>query len=172
MRSVALGATVCCTVLLMAAVAAVADSPQRTIPCSEIIGRTTFPFYGSSQERHRYRLVLGAVSVPPAYLEQVAPTGPTPWTHFSKSGMVVQAGVEPVTITVPPALRQRVGIVWGNAGHGVFHSIRIAGCRFGPKRGNAYAGGFFLRRPSLCVPLVFGVGSRQQTVWFGIGRRC
>lgn len=172
MRSVALGATVGCAVSLMAAVAAVADSPLGTIPCSEIIGRTTFPFDGSSQERHCYRLVLGAVSVPPAYLEQVAPTGPTPWTHFGKSGMVVQAGAEPVTITVPPVWRQRVGIVWGSAGHGVFHTIRIAGCRFDPKRGNAYAGGFFLRRPSLCVPLVFGVGSRRQTVRFGIGRRC
>jgi hypothetical protein len=38
--------------------------------------------------------------------------------------------------------------------------------------GYAYAGGFFLRAPSACVPLVLAVGSRRQTVWFGIERRC
>jgi hypothetical protein len=25
---------------------------------------------------------------------------------------------------------------------------------------------------TLCVPLVVAVGSRRQTVWFGVGRRC
>ena len=36
----------------------------------------------------------------------------------------------------------------------------------------AYAGGFFLRSPSVCVPLIFRVGARSATVRFGIGRRC
>jgi hypothetical protein len=111
------------------------------------------------------------VSVPPAFLEQVVPTGRTPWTHFSKRGMVVRSG-RAVTVTVPLAWRHRVGIVWGNSGRGIFGSIRFAACGSDPSRGNAYAGGFYLRRPSECVPLVFRAGYRRQTVWFGVGRRC
>lgn len=158
--------------ICLAAVAGrAADRPQRTIPCREIIGSTRFPYLGSPERRHRYRLVLGAVSVPPAYLEQVSPTGRTPWTHFAKRGLVVRSG-RSVGITVPAAWRRRVGVVWGNAGHGVFGSIRIAACGSDPARGNAYAGGFFLRHPSACVPLVFRVGGRSQSVRFGVGRRC
>ena len=37
---------------------------------------------------------------------------------------------------------------------------------------NAYAGGFYLRTPSACVPLVFRVGKRSATVWFGLGQAC
>jgi hypothetical protein len=162
----------CSAIVLLAAVAGSAsDGPQRTVPCAEIIDVTRFPYLGSFERRHRYRLVLGAVSVPPAYLEQVEPTGERPWTHFSKRGMVVRSG-RSVRITVPPAWRKRVGIVWGNGGLGVFSSIRIAACGSDPSKGNAYAGGFFLRRASECVPLVFRVGGRTQTVRFGVGRRC
>jgi hypothetical protein len=156
---------------LLTVVAAAADARQRTVPCSETIGSPKFPYLGGFAKADRYRLVLGAVSVPPAYLEQVVPTGSKPWTHFSKRGMVVRAR-RSVAITVPSAWRQRVGIAWGNRGHGVFSSIRIAGCNSDPASGSAYAGGFFLRSPSACVPLVFGVGSRKRMVWFGLGRRC
>jgi len=137
-----------------------AERPQRTIPCGEIIETTRFPYLGM-------RLVLGAVSVPPAYL-RAYPTLETPWRYFAKHGMVVKSGAS-VTISVPSAWRKRVGISWGNNVHRVFHTIRVATCSRVPKRGDAYAGGFFLRRPSACVPLVFAVGSRRKTVWFGIG---
>jgi hypothetical protein len=163
-------------VLLVTPIAAfaspAADAPQRVVPCSEVIDSTRFPYVGSAERRYRYRTVLGAVSVPPAYLEQVFETRTKPWTHFSKHGLVVRADGRAVTITVPRAWRTRVGIVWGNAGHGVFHTIRIAGCRFDPSGGNAYAGGLFLRRPSGCVPLVFSVAGRSRTVWFGLATRC
>lgn len=162
----------CAAILLLAAAAGAAvDQRGRTIPCAESIAETQFPYVGSSQRRHRYRLVLGAVSVPPAYLEQVSPTGERPWTHFSKRGMVIRSGTS-VGVAVPPAWRRRVGIVWGNGGHGVFSSIRFTACGSERDEGKAYAGGFYLRRPSGCVPLVFRVGSRTQTVRFGIGRRC
>jgi len=146
------------------ALASAAEQPQRTIPCDEIIDITRFP---------RPRLVLGAVSVPPAFLVRSygGPLDAAPWRYFAKHGMVVKSGAA-VTITVPSAWRTRVGISWGNNVHRVFHTIRIAACRPIPKRGYAYAGGFFLRRPSACVPLVLAVGDRRQTVWFGIGRRC
>jgi hypothetical protein len=152
-------------------VAQAAPRPQRTIPCDEIIDFTPFPRLGSSNPRDQARLVLNSVMAPPAYLAQTSPTGETPWRYFSKRGMVVRSG-KSVTITVPVAWRQRVGMSWGNGGHGVFHTIRIASCFSDPKRGNAYAGGFFLRSSSACVPLVFIVGNRQQELWFGVGQRC
>lgn len=152
-------------------VAQAGPRPQRTIPCHETIDVTPFPTLGSSNRRDQARLILNSVMAPPAYLVQTSPTGRTPWRYFSKRGMVVKNG-KSVTITVPMAWRERVGISWGNAGHGVFHTIRIAACGSDPKRGNAYAGGFFLRSSSACVPLVFHAGNRQQKVWFGVGRRC
>jgi len=162
----------CCAALALTVAASATDNPQRTIPCSEIIGVTKFPYLGSSQVRRRYRLVLDAVSVPPAFLEQSEPTGEKPWTHWAKSGMVVRAGGPGVTISVPPSWRKRVGITWGSGGHGVMSSIRIAGCGSDTRKGNAYAGGFFLSRSAACVPLVFRTDGQSKKVWFGVGRRC
>jgi hypothetical protein len=57
-------------------------------------------------------------------------------------------------------------------------SLRIASCPLvregaGPRpRWNAYAGGFYLRTRSVCVPLVVRVGGRSRTVRFGVGRPC
>jgi len=144
------------------AFASTADRPQRTIPCGEIIQTTRFPYPGNPR-----RPVLAAVSVPPAYL-RAHPTLETPWRYFAKNGMVVKSGTS-VTISVPPGWRKRVAITWGNNVHGVFHTIRIAACSRIPKQGYAYAGGFFLRRPSACVPLVFAVDGRRQTVWSASG---
>src|SRR5438105_1326689 len=80
---------------LPAIVAAAHATPvPRTVPCDEIILHTKFPYRG-------YRLVLGAVSVPPAYLAQVVPTGQRPWAYWRKAGLVVRAGGPPVTISVP-----------------------------------------------------------------------
>jgi hypothetical protein len=112
------------------------------------------------------------VSVPPAYLGRSYATEETPWRYFSKAGLVVKGGVT-LTITVPAAWRKRVAILWGNGGHGPFHTIRIAACRFGGlRRGYAYPGGFFLRRPTACLPLTLMVGNRRKTAWFGIGTKC
>jgi hypothetical protein len=162
-----------CSALAAAAIAAPElDPPQRVVPCAEVIDHPSFPYRGSSRAAYRYRLVLDSVSVPPAYLAQVSPTESRPWTHFAKHGLVVRSGAKAVTISVPRGWRQRLGIVWGNGGLGVFHTIRLAACPSSPIRGNAYAGGFYLRRPSACVPLVFSVGGRSRTVWFGVGERC
>ena len=145
---------------------------ERTVPCAEVIDQTRFPYIGSRDPRYRARLVVGDISVPPALIPGSAPTGERVWTHFSKWGLVVRGGVRrPVTVTVPQAWRTRVAISWGNAGHGVFHTVRLARCD-DPTVGYAYAGGFFLRRPSGCVPLRFTSGTRSQVVWFGIVSRC
>lgn len=158
-----------CSVAVLAAPAA-APAAGRTIPCSEIIDRTAFPYVGSSERRYRSRLVLGAASVPPAYLEQVSPTGSEPWSHFSKWGMVVRAGVR-VVVSVPRRWRTRVGIVWGNAGD-VYSVVRFRRCGNDATRGNAYAGGFFLSGAPACFPLRFAAGGRTRVVWFAVGGRC
>jgi hypothetical protein len=148
-----------------------ASAPGRTVPCREIILATKWPHLGNRNPEHRYRTILDAISVPPAYMQQVSTVDNGPWTHFRKQGLVVRAGARPVTVSLAPAWRDRAAIAWGNAGHGPFSSIRVARCSRG-SGGYAYAGGFFLRASSACLPLVFHVGSRSQTVRFGVGRRC
>jgi len=169
-------AVLCATVGLLCAAGALASaaspSPGRTVPCRESIDGTKFPYVGSSRPQYRYRLVLGAVSVPPVYLAQVVPTGERPWAYWRKAGLVVRADGQAISVSVPPAWRGRAGVTWGNGGNGVFASLRIAGCPGGAARGLAYAGGFYLRTRSACLPLVFRVGKRSETVRFGIGRRC
>ena len=104
-------------------------------------------------------------------MQQVEGPEPGAWPYWRKSGLVVKAGAGPVTISVAPSARGRAAIEWGNAGHGPFNSIRLARCANG-SGGYAYAGGFSLRSPSACVPLIVRVGSRSETVRFGVGRRC
>jgi hypothetical protein len=139
-------------------------SPVRTVPCAEIIDSTRFPYAA-------YRTLLGSVSVPPAYLPQVVARGDLPWAYWRKAGLVVRAGSASVTVSVPRAWRSRAAITWGNR-TGIVKSLRLAGCPGARSIGHAYAGGFFLRSRSACVPLTFRVGRRSATVRFGIGRRC
>jgi hypothetical protein len=148
------------------------SAPARTVPCNESIAGTRFPYVGDRRPGYGYRLVLGVVSVPPAYQKQVVPTGERPWTYFRKAGLIVRASGQAVTIGVPRAWRGRAGIAWGYGGHGVFSSLRIAGCHVRPTVGFAYSGGFYLRARSACVPLIFRVGRRSATIRFGLGRPC
>jgi hypothetical protein len=73
--------------------------PARTVPCSEAIATTRFPY--QDRER-RYRLILGVVSLP-TYLEQIVPSPDPRWPYWRKQGLVVRASGETVTITVPRA---------------------------------------------------------------------
>jgi hypothetical protein len=164
-------------VLLLAAVlasaaASAAEARHRVVPCSESIDGTRFPYVGGFRRQDRYRLVLGAVSAPPAYHRQIVRNGDRAWPYFFKAGLVVRASGQSVAISVPREWRDRLAIAWGYGGHGVFSSLRIAGCRARPTIGFAYSGGFFLRSAPNCVPLIFRVGRRSATVWFGLGRRC
>jgi hypothetical protein len=76
-------------------------------------------------------------------------------------------------VTVPTAWRSRVGITWGHSQR-IVPSLKFTGCASAPLATdwNGYVGGFYLRAPSACVPLVFNDGHRSTTVRFGIGRRC
>ena len=155
------------------AAAASSRSPLRSaphaVPCSESIGVTKWPYLGSRD--YRYRSVLRVVSVPPEYISQGVHLRDGTWPYWTKAGLVVRTGRGPVTVSVPPAWRKRAAITWGG-NTGIVSSLRIARCGSNPSRGNAYAGGFYLRSPSACLPLVFRAGSRSTTVRFGLGRRC
>jgi hypothetical protein len=135
------------------------------VSCDRIIGHV------GSGHAAGYRVVLGVVSVPPAYEPQVVPTGNRPWAFWRKAGLVVRGGAGPVVVSVPQAWRTRAAITWGNAG--IVSRLRITPCpALPPKVWNAYAGGFYLRSRSACVPLTIRVGRRAQTVRFGLARRC
>jgi hypothetical protein len=159
-------------ILAGTAFASAPSSTGRTVPCNEVILATKWPYLGSRKLEHRYRTILDAVSVPPAYMQQVVPTGDKPWSHWRKQGVVVRATAPMITITVPKAWRTRAAIAWGYGGTGIHSSLRFTGCGSDPAVGNAYSGGFYLRAPSACVPLIFRVGGRTTTVRFGVGRRC
>lgn len=146
--------------------AAASSAPTPTVTCDKII------LPAGSGTAGGYRVVLGVVSVPPAYLRQVVATGSRPWTHWRKAGLVIRGNSLPVYVTVPKAWRGRAAITWGNSG--TTSSLRIARCppTDDAKPWNAYAGGFLLRSRAACVPLVLQVGTRRATVRFGIGKRC
>src|SRR6266571_2692448 len=134
---------------------ATASPPPPTVPCADIIGRAT------SDHDDSYRRVLGVVSAPPAYLPQVIPTRMKRWAYWRKAGLVVRAGNTSIGVSVPKAWRNRVAITWGN-GTGIVSSLRIAACPSPPHVWNAYAGGFYLRSRSACVPLTFRVGPKKH----------
>ena len=116
------------------------------------------------------RVILGAVSVPPAYIGQVQRTAVDGWSHWTKTGIEIEAGSPVVRISVPKAWQSRAAIEWGLGGP--VSAQRFAACSPPPTYWNGFVGGFFLRDRSACVPLRIQVGNRSQTVRFGIGRRC
>jgi len=139
--------------------------PALVVGCDQVILRPRHPFADG------YRRVLGVLAVPPAYIPQVVAITAERWPYWEKSGLVVRAGHELVTVTVAPGWRRRAAITWGN-GTPAVASLRIDPCPSPGNVWNAYAGGFFMRSRGACVPLVFTVGGRARTVRFGIDRRC
>jgi hypothetical protein len=152
--------------LAAAAFGGTAAEPGRSVPCSDSIDRTHFPYRVGG-----YRAVLGAVSVPPPHIKQVEATGRRDWPYWVKSGLVVRARSGGVTVSVPVAWRDRAAIGWGN-NDGVLFRQRIAGCPGKANVGFAYAGGFVLRARAGCLLLEFRVGGRSAFVRFGLGRKC
>ncbi len=135
------------------------------VGCENVILRPRQPFTDG------YRRVLGVIAAPPAYIPQVVHAPQGRWTWWEKSGMVIRAGRRPVTVSVPPAWRQRAAVTWGNALPPA-SVIRFAACPSPAGVWNAYAGGFLMTTRGACIPLTFRVGQRQTTVRFGIDVRC
>jgi hypothetical protein len=147
-----------------AAFARPAGGSRPIVSCDAIIGQA------ATGRDSGYRVVLGVVSVPPARLTQVVDTHSRPWRFWRKAGLVIRASTAPVRVTVPQAWRRRAAITWGSTG--TVSGLTIAPCPSPAGVWNAYAGGFYLRTRRQCVPLVFRVGARSQTVRFGVGGAC
>jgi hypothetical protein len=163
--SIFLVALACLALPGLSAFASPSGSPP-TVSCDSIIEPV-----GSYSWRPE-RVVLGVVAVPPAFIPQTTASGDERWPYWSKSGLVVGADSPPVHVSVPKRWRGRAAIGWGNVD--AVGALRIASCPPSSSLGrwNPYAGGFYLRSRTACVPLTFRVGSRSATVRFGVGRRC
>lgn len=135
-----------------------------TVTCGDAIATA------GSGRQSGYRVVAGVVSVPPAYLTQVSKTGSQPWPFWRKAAMLVRADAPVLVVRLPTAWRNRAAITWGAVG--AVSILQFARCPSPANRWNVYAGGFFLRSASACVPLVFEIGARTVSVLFGVGRRC
>lgn len=123
------------------------------------------------------KIVLGVISLGPEFLQPSVRVHQGWWRYWQKHGLWILDGHQAVTITVPTAWRSRAAITWGvNAG--IVSKLRLPatlltpGCPVGPLKWNGYAGGFYLRSSSACVPLVFTVGRRSAVVPVDVGRRC
>lgn len=138
---------------------------QPQVGCSQIIRQVNSGTVGGA------RVVLGVLSVPPAYLPPAVPSGLRPWRYYRKFGLGVRAGSPAVLVSVPQAWRHRAAISWGNNSE-IASSIRVLSCPRQAGAWNRYAGGFYLRSPLACVLLVFQVGRQTVTRSFGIGRSC
>ena len=142
-----------------------------TAGCDSIID----PDYASARAWRPERVVLGVVDVPKAFIPQAATaSGVTRWPYWMQVG--------PRRSCQQPC-RSRLGAGGLEAtgrdrlGRRTRRSrrMRIASCLASstlPGGWNPYAGGFVLRSPTACVPLMFRVGDRTATVRFGIGKRC
>jgi hypothetical protein len=111
------------------------------------------------------RTIFASVTLPRRDLIQIARVD-GPWRYWRKAGVLVRASTR-VTISIPRTWRRRAAISWGDSG--VVSSLRFAPCS--THRWNAYAGGFYVRRPA-CVPLTIAVGRRVDLVHVGIGTHC
>jgi hypothetical protein len=121
-------------------------------------------------DRDDGKLVLGIISIGDAPWPTVR-VHQGRWRYWQKDGLDIRAGHQTVTITVPRAWRNRAAITWG-VNVGIASTLRLPGCPATPGSINGYAGGFYLRSRSACVPLVFSVGRRSALVRVGVGRRC
>lgn len=167
-RVAAVGAVVVGSALIGSIASASRYAVPVNVSCDDIAGTTQNP---SAAGRH---ILFGAISVPP---EVVSDKGTVrvggAWPYWAKAGIFVRKGTFTVTVSVAAPWRSRAGITWGNSQR-IVSALRFSGCQQSILAGDwsGYAGGFYLRVASACVPLVFTVGQRQRTVRFGVGRPC
>jgi hypothetical protein len=123
------------------------------------------------------KIVLGVISLGRDFLQPTVRVHQGSWRYWQKHALWIWPGHQAVTITVSKAWRTRAAITWG-VNLGIVSTLRLPGalltpgCPAGPGTWDAYAGGFYLRSRSACVPLVFAVGRRSAVVRVGVGRRC
>jgi hypothetical protein len=151
--------------LLLAAGVAAAPPPvsEAAVGCGEM---TTERVRGA-------RVLLDSVVLPkPVELERPARTdsGRAALPYFRSARIAIRAGEPDVSIAIPHGWRHRVALSWGRvAGASSLTFDRCSGTRSG---WSVYAGGFHLRTPGDCVPVVVRVGGTATTVRLGVGRAC
>ncbi len=147
------------------AVTAAGGEPTRRVHCEKIIGQARS---GTASGR---RVILRVISIEQERRSQRAfPTGDSSRPFFRKMGLMVRGGAPGVTVSVPAASKQLLGIEWGNSGP--TGTLSVAPCPNYGTGWNAYAGGLYLDAPRACVPVDFRVGRKTVRVRFGIGTTC
>lgn len=106
----------------------------------------------------------------PGYVKQIVATDRRPWTHWRKAPLLTRDGSPPLDVSIAEGWRNRVGISWGDSP--IASALQVRSCP--PLVGSAsgWTGGFYLRSRTACIPLIFRIGLRSETVYFGLGRRC
>ena len=144
-------------------------APASTLPlvsCDDSIGGARY-----SGTDDGARIVLGVISVPPAYVaEAAAPGGAPGWKYSAPADFVVRSEQPPFDVSVPKEWRDRVAISFG--GTKPVPALRIPTCPNNGLPWNAFAVVFSLQERTACVPLTVAVGGKSETVRFGLGVRC
>jgi hypothetical protein len=161
-------AVLAAALVLAAAGAAAAPAPaagSRTVTCRDVVGPTRPRF------AHPWQMALESAAI-----RNIAPK-PTrvksgSWRFRSPTGIIVRGYAPPLLVSVAPGWRGRAAIALGRVAPGV--AVRIATCRAANdgKAWNAYRGALYVRAHRDCVPLVFRMGNRVQTLRVGVGAPC
>src|SRR5688500_7526415 len=151
--------------LLLAAGVAAAPPPasEAAVGCGQV-----------TAERVRgARVLLDSVVLPkPAELERPARREPgrAALPYFRSARIAIRADEPDVSVSIPHGWRHRVALSWGRAaGASSLTFARCAGSRTG---WSVFAGGFRLRTPGDCIPVVVRAGGTVTTVRLGVGRAC
>jgi hypothetical protein len=117
-----------------------------------------------------FRVVLGDVATQVTDVGEGEPAGSgETWPYFAKRGLLIPAGIGPISVSVPKSWRRRAAIEWGT---GPSSTLTLSACGSPPGVWDAFAGGLYLRTRIACVPVQFRVGKRTATVTYDIGRQC
>jgi hypothetical protein len=123
-------------------------------------------------------VVLGVVALPTAPAYEALQTSRTGMRGrlrlFAKTGLAIRPHTR-FELVVPPELRQRMAISWGNAGDPPPRGRFVVNdCGRGKTTGSkwlVYAGGYYVSHPA-CLPLVVVAGGRRRRVRTGVGAPC
>ena len=152
-------------------VPATRSHPAAQAPAAAAADGCSFPVLNEKGPDHDDgKLILGIIAIGDAPWPTV-PVHQGRWRYWQKDGLDIRSGHQTVTITVPKDWRNRAAITWG-VNVGIVSTLRLPGCDATPGSVNGYAGGFYLRSRSACVPLVFSIGRRSAVVRIGVGRHC
>ncbi|HTU27885.1 MAG TPA: hypothetical protein VMF07_00795 [Solirubrobacteraceae bacterium] len=134
------------------------------LPCGQSVGTQPPP--------RAIHVLLGALALPGRPDESRAlQTGRDGARLFAKSGLWVRSGVR-FQLIVPPAVRERLTMTWGNAGEGNHGNVMIdPACRAASARWVNFVGGYWVRHP-MCATLIVVSDGRRRRIRIGIGTGC